>query len=118
MAGWRHRLPNGRGWHFRVVRGSNRFPNAHLYPRFLAGHHAACARIYDRLPAAGMHDDRRILRLGFRAFLSVLRRRFDSDVSDHRGLGRASAGLFLVQVFSIHSAGFGIAAAGNDLHVF
>ena len=73
----------------------------------------ARARIHDGVPAPGNADGRHLLGARPRAVLSVLRRRPDPDVPDHRGVGRPAPGLCLLQVLPLHAARLGPDAAGD-----
>ena len=56
--------------------------------------------------------------LDFVAVLCVLRGRAGPDVPDHRGVGRAAAGLFRLQVLPLHAARLGAVAAGDHRGLF
>ena len=107
------RLQTGRRRLLDALRAADDIPDALLDPRLLGVDHQARRRIYDRLPRAGDADDRRVLRAGSGAVLSVLRRRPHSDVSHHRHLGRQAARLCELQILPLHARGF---AADADRH--
>src|SRR5262249_28763615 len=55
----------------------------------------------------GNAHGRNVLRTRSRAVLPVLRGWTDSDVPDHRRVGRAAQGLCVIQVLPLHAAWFG-----------
>ncbi len=75
-------------------------------------------RIHDRLPRPRNDDGRHFLCARFRAVLCFLRGRAGPDVPDHRGVGRAAAGLRGVQVLPLHAARLGIVIAGDPRGLF
>ena len=111
LARHRHHLSHGRRRHFAAVRDPDHRPDAVLHHRELEIGHDARARIHDGVPAAGNADGRHLLGARPRAVLSVLRRRPDPDVPDHRRLGRPAPGLRVVQVLPLHAARLGPDAA-------
>ena len=74
-------------------------------------------RIHDRLPGAGNHDDRRVLRPRSGAVLCAVRGRPDPDVPDHRHLGRQAARLCQLQILPLHLRRLGADAARDHEHV-
>ena len=60
---------------------------------------------------SGNADGRHLLGARPRALLSVLRRRPDSDVPDHRRVGRSAPGLCQLQILPLHAARLGADAA-------
>ena len=86
--------------------------DADLHPGELGVDRTGGARVHARLPRPGNDDGGHVLRARLRGVLHVLRGRADPDVPDHRDLGRAAAGLFGVQVLSLHAHRLGADAAG------
>ena len=111
MARRRHHLFDGRRRHFAAVRGADHRADADLDPGELDRDPAPGARIHDRVPGARNADGRHLLRARSGAVLSVLRGRPDSDVPDHRRVGRPAPGLCELQVLPLHAARLGADAA-------
>ena len=69
------------------------------------------------LPDPRGADDRRVRGDGCAALLRAVGGDADPDVRDHRGLGRAAAGVRHRQVLPVHLPGLGADAGGADLSV-
>ena len=106
-----HYLFNGRRRHFAAVRDPHHGADADRDPGELDLGSDPRALVHDLLPGARDPDGRHLLRARSRAVLSVLRRRPDPDVPDHRRVGRAAPGLCELQVLSLHAVRLGADAA-------
>ncbi len=125
LARRRHQLFHGRRRHFAAVRDPHHRADADLDPGELDLDPEPGASLHDRLPGARDADGRHLLRARPGAVLSVLRRRPDPDVPDHRRVGRPAPGLCELQVLPLHARRLGadaarhhgdVLAGGHDRH--
>ena len=104
-------LSHGRRRHLAAVRDPDHRADAVLHRRELGSDRDPRQGIHDRVSGAGNADGRHLLGARSRALLSVLRRRPDSDVPDHRRVGRPAPGLCQLQILPLHAARLGADAA-------